>query len=406
MSAKINKNGTTADSENSPGHNSPVGSQSVSTIPSILYFRNGFIFCLMMVLSVSFNACSSAASKNDGENDQQDDTAVTETFLLKKEKLTSTWQTPGLLTAFQQVDIYAKVSSFVKKLYADVGSEVHEGELLAELEAPEITSQLSAAAARLKSQEAVFISSKATYRRLVETSETPGTIAQNDLDMALAKKDSDSSLLESAKANYQEISETRNYLQIRAPFSGVISVRNVNAGTYVGPSGKGSDQPMFVLQEQKKLRLIISVPEAYTALISKKGTVTFDVKALPNQSFTAKVARLAGAVGDRLRSENVEMDVYNTTNKLLPGMTAEVQVALPASDSSFVVPKTAVVNSTVKPFVIKVVDHKAQWVTVALGRATDDKEEIFANLSVNDVLVKKANEEIRDSAEVKTVLKN
>jgi multidrug efflux pump subunit AcrA (membrane-fusion protein) len=163
---------------------------------------------------------------------------------------------------------------------------------------------------------------------------------------------------------------------------------------------------MFVLQEQKKLRLIISVPEAYTALINTKGTVTFHVKALQNQTFTAKVARLAGAVGDRLRSENVEMDVYNTTSKLLPGMTAEVQIPLPATDSSFVVPKTAVVNSTVKPFVIKVVDNKAQWVAVQLGRAADDKEEIFANLSINDVLVKNATEEIRDNAPLKTSVKN
>jgi membrane fusion protein, multidrug efflux system len=406
MKAKIKSKNRSASIESSQWEERRFNISGNLNIARTFDCRGAFIFYLMMVLVISFTGCSSANSKNEEQSDPKDETPLTETFRLKKEKLTSTWQTPGVLSAFQQVDLYAKVSSFVKKLYVDVGSEVHEGQLLADLEAPEITSQLSAAQSRLQSQEAVFISSKATYKRLLETSQTPGTIAQNDLDMALAKKDSDSSLLESAKANYQEISETRNYLQIRAPFSGVISARNVNAGTYVGPSGKGSDQPMFVLQEQKKLRLIISVPEAYTALINTKGTVTFDVKALPNQTFTAKVARLAGAVGDRLRSENVEMDVYNTTSKLLPGMTAEVKIPLPATDSSFVVPKTAVVNSTVKPFVIKVVDNKAQWITVQLGRATDDKEEIFANLSVNDVLVKKANEEIRDNAALKTVVKN
>lgn len=367
--------------------------------------RNAFVICCIAAAIISFEACSSS-SKKENEDVAKDETPVRETFSLVKGKLTSTLQTPGELIAFQQVDIYAKVNSFVKKLYADVGSQVSEGQLLAVLEAPEITSQLAAAESRVKSQEASYISSKATYDRLYQTSQTPGTIAQNDLDVALAKQNSDLALLESAKAGYKEIAENRNYLEIHAPFSGVISMRNLNLGAYVGPSGKGSDLPLFVLQEQKKLRLVISVPEAYTDFINKKGEVTFTVKALPNQVFTAKVTRMAGSVGDRLRSERVEMDVYNDNKKLLPGMAAEVAIPLPAMDSSFVVPKSAVVNSTIKPFVIRVVNNKAQWVNVQPGRTVDDKEEIYGQLAHGDQLIKIATEEIRDGADVKSVLKN
>lgn len=371
---------------------------------NIIIIRNAFVFCCIAGSLISFEACSSS-SKKEKEDEAKDETPVHEAFSLGKEKLTSTLQTPGELIAFQQVDIYAKVNSFVKKLYADVGSQVKAGQLLAVLEAPEITSQLAAAESRVKSQEASYISSKATYDRLYQTSQTPGTIAQNDLDLALAKQNSDLALLESAKASYKEIAETRNYLEIHAPFSGVISMRNINVGAYVGPSGKGSDLPIFVLQEQKKLRLVISVPEAYTNFINKKGEVKFTVRALPNQIFTAKVARLAGAVGDQLRSERVEMDVYNDNKKLLPGMAAEVVLPLPARDSSLVVPKSAVVNSTIKPFVIKVVNNKAKWVNVLLGRTANDKEEIYGQLSPGDQLIKIATEEIRDGADVKTVLK-
>jgi len=134
--------------------------------------------------------------------------------------------------------------------------------------------------------------------------------------------------------------------------------------------------------------------------------VKFTVKALPNQVFAAKVSRLAGAVGDRLRSERVEMDVYNDNKKLLPGMAAEVMLPLPAMDSSFVVPKSAVVNSTIKPFVIRVLNNKAQWINVQTGRTADDKEEIYGQLSPGDQLIKIATEEIRDGADVKTALKN
>lgn len=371
------------------------------------FFRAAFIFYCFAVVLIAFSACSSSP-KNEKEDQVKsiDETPVRETFSLQKGKLTSTFQTPGELAPFQQVDIYAKVNSFVKKLYVDVGSLVTAGQLLAVLEAPEITSQLASAESRVKSQEASYISSKATYDRLYETSQTPGTVAQNDLDVALAKQNSDLALLQSARANYKEIADTRNYLELHAPFPGVISMRNVNPGAYVGPSGKGSDLPMFVLQEQKKLRLIISVPEAYTDFINKKGEVKFTVKALPDQIFTAKIARLAGAVSDRLRSERVEMDVYNDNKKLLPGMAAEVLLPLPAMDSSFVVPKSAVVNSTIKPFVIKVVNNKAQWVNVQPGRTIDDKAEIYGQLSVGDQLIKIATEEIRDGADVKTALKN
>jgi multidrug efflux pump subunit AcrA (membrane-fusion protein) len=100
------------------------------------------------------------------------------------------------------------------------------------------------------------------------------------------------------------------------------------------------------------------------------------------------------------------MDVYNDNKKLLPGMAAEVTLPLPAMDSNFVVPKSAVVNSTIKPFVIKVVNNKVQWVYVQPGRTADDKEEIYGQLSPGDQLIKTATEEIRDGAEVKTFLKN
>ncbi len=236
----------------------------------------------------------------------------------------------------------------------DVGSEVSAGQLLVTLEAPELSSSLSGAESKLKSQEAIYIASKANYNRLVETSKTPGTISQNDLDQADARQKSDYAQLEAARSAYNEIAETLKYLEIRAPFTGVISARNVNAGAYVGPSGKGSEFPLFTLQEQKHLRLVVSVPEASTGYLTMSGEVRFTVKSLPDRVFKAKIKRLAGALDERLRSERVEMDVDNDYKKLLPGMVAEVNLPLPAPDSTFVVPQTAVVNSTQRIFVIRV----------------------------------------------------
>jgi len=347
--------------------------------------------------------CSSGADKDDDKKDSTAEEApAKEVFQLQKGRINAALKLPGELIAYQQVDIYAKNSSFVKKLYVDVGSEVKQGQLLAQMEAPELTSQLAAAQSRLKAQEATYIASKANYDRLYQTSQTPGTISQNDLDQALARQNADHAQLEAAKASYQEIAETRNYLEITAPFSGVISARNVNTGAYVGPSGKGSEFPMFTLQTQNRLRLVVSVPEAYTGYLNNNSTINFTVRALPNQKFTAKVTRLAGALDTRLRSERVEMDVFNDTKKLLPGMIAEVDMPAPAKDSTFIIPKSALVNSTQKIFVIRVNNNKAEWVDVKYGREADGKVEVFGNLNVNDTIVKTASDEIRDGSDIKT----
>jgi len=168
---------------------------------------------------------------------------------IKRDKLNSTITVPGELIPYQEVDLYAKINSYVKNLFVDIGSEVHPGQLLATLEAPEINSQLAEAESRIKQMEAVYFASKATYDRLYNTSKTPGTVSENDLEQAEAKKNSDLANVDAAKSSYKEVAANVAYLEIRAPFDGVITSRNVNLGAYVGPGGKGTD-PLFVLQEQ------------------------------------------------------------------------------------------------------------------------------------------------------------
>jgi len=326
---------------------------------------------------------------------------ATPVVAIQKGKLSSTLKLPGELVAFQQVDIYAKVSSFVKRLNVDVGSEVNTGDLLVTMEAPELTAQLNAADSRLKSQEAIYLASKANYDRLYTTSLTPGTVSKNDLDQAKAKMNSDLANLEAARSSYREVSDTRNYLEIRAPFAGIITARNVSAGAYVGPTGKGSELPIVTLQEQRKLRLVISVPESYTSYMGSNSEVNFTVKAFQGKQFTAKVNRLAGALDARLRSQRIEMDVTNNDKKLLPGMIAEVNIPMNTADSAFILPKTAVVNSTVQVFVVKVENNKAVHVPVSTGREVDGKIEVFGDLKAGDMIVATATEENRDGQEIK-----
>lgn len=342
--------------------------------------------------------CQTSAKQNDAVAEKL---PVIETFAPKKEILTTELRMPAEITGFQQVDIYAKVSSYVKELKADIGSQVKKGQLLMLLEAPELSSQLAAAQSRLRSQEAVYMASRSTYNRLFETSKVEGTVSRNDLEVAEARKNSDFAQYQAAKAAYTEIQTLLGYLQIRAPFDGVVATRNVNHGAYVGPAGKGSEAPLMTIQQQNKLRLSVYVPEQYSGYLKNGSALQFSVKSLPGQTFSATIARMSGALDSKLRSERVEMDVINAGNKLLPGMVAEVQLPLTAKDSTYVVPKTAVVTSSEGTFVIVVADHKTSRLPVQKGRVLEDRVEVFGAISDSTQLVKLATEEIPDGTSVK-----
>ena len=368
--------------------------------------NRSIIAMTFMALSVSLLvACGSGKTEKADQNQEEQQEAAIENpqvdvVTVTKGKLSSSITVPGELMPYQEVLLYAKINSYVKNLLVDIGSEVHKGQLLVTLEAPEINSQLASAQSRIKQQEAVYFASKATYDRLLNTSKTPGTISQNDLEQAEAKKNADFANVEAAKSAYKEVQANLDYLQIRAPFDGVITTRNINLGAYVGPGGKGSD-PLLVLQDQKHLRLVSSIPENYTGALSHKSEISFTVRSMPNQVFHAQIKRLSGAIDSKLRSERLEMDVYNKDNRLLPNMYADVSVPLPARDSTFIVPKTSVVTSTEKVFVIRVTNHHAEWVDVKKGFQSGDDMEVYGKLNAGDKLVKKATDEIRNGSPVR-----
>jgi membrane fusion protein (multidrug efflux system) len=374
---------------------------TIMKIPS-----NKFIIAASALIISTSLLSSCGPSKKEKEEQEQTvrdenaiDTPTVALMPVHKGKLSSTIAVPGELIPYQEVDLFAKVNSYVKTLLVDIGSQVHQGQLLVTLEAPEINSQLAEAESRIKQQEAIYFASKATYDRLLSTSKTPGTVSQNDLEQAEAKKNSDLANVEAAKSSYKEVAANLAYLQIRAPFDGVITARNINLGAYVGP-GRGTD-PLLVLQDQKRMRLVISVPENSTGGLSNKDEVTFSVAALPNRKFTAKINRLAGALDTKLRSERLEMDVYNKDKQLLPHMFAEVDIPLPSRDSTFIVPKSAVVTSTEKVFIIKIVDGKTQWVDVKKGLSSGDFMEVYGDIKDGDEIVKQATEEMRNGSVVK-----
>lgn len=326
----------------------------------------------------------------------------TQVFTLKDGTLNTTMRLPAVLQPYQTVDLYAKVNGFIKTMAVDVGSQVQHGQLLMTLEAPEMTASLIQAQENLHSKEAIYRGSKANYDRLLKTSRTPGTISPNDLDIAHAQMSADSSNLLAAKSAYQLAADLKNYLEVRAPFDGVISSRNVYNGAYVAPADKNSGTPMLTLQEQTRLRLVVDVPEAAINYFANKDTVHFSVKTIPGKQFAAPVKRMAGALNINMRSEQMQMDIVNTDKELLPGMFAEVTLQLTNKQKTFVIPQSAVTQNSQRIFVVRVVDHKAEWVDVKKGRETTDSLEVYGALKPGDLLVSRATDQLKNGTPVNT----
>ena len=359
-----------------------------------------FTLILLAPFVAFLSSCGGSAPAATGN--QPDSAVFVQTLPLSKGRLTSTMTLPGQLLPFQSVDLYAKVNSFVREMYVDVGSKVHKGQLLATLEAPELQAQTDESASLLHTKEAAWRASKATYDRLYSTSKIPGTVSPNELELANAKMLSDSANFAAAGSRYQASADLQSYLQVRAPFDGVISSRNTYPGAYAGPAGKGSFTPLMTLQQQSLLRLVVAVPEAATAYFRNKDTVHFTVQTLPGRDFSAVVTRMAGALDMQLRTEQLQMDVINDKGLLLPGMFAQVSLDLTNSDKQFVVPLSAVTANSKRIFVIRVAGGKTEWVTVQKGRESDGKVEIFGNLREGDQLVANATDELKGGATVRT----
>jgi RND family efflux transporter MFP subunit len=362
----------------------------------------------ILPLAAFFAACGNSPAKNNGAANagagptaDTPDTTTVQTISLTKGRLTSTMTLPGQLLPFQTVDLYAKVNSFVKAMYVDVGSQVTKGQLLATLEAPELQAATDESASLLQTQEASWRASKATYDRLYKTSKIPGTVSPNELELALAKMNSDSSALAAARSHYIGSADWQSYLQVRAPFDGVISARNIYPGAYAGPAGKGSSIPLMTLQQQRRLRLVVDVPEAATAYFRDKDTIHFTVQTLPGQTFAATVTRMAGALDLQSRTEQLQMDVVNEKGLLLPGMFAQVNLDLTNTDQQFIVPLAAVTANSKRIFVIRITAGRTEWVTVQKGREADGKVEIYGDLNPGDQLVATATDELKGGTLVK-----
>lgn len=368
-----------------------------------------------LVLSIGLTACGDGGSAQP-EKAAAPGPPTIEVVRVLDQPINVTLSLPGELNAFQTVAIYPRVTGFVKTIRVDRGSRLRTGELIAMLEAPELAAQRSEAQSKLQSAEAQLgaVRSKAdadasTYEKLKAAAATPGVVAGNDVVLAQKAVEADQGQVAAAQQNIEaarqalkSVSDMEGYLKITAPFDGVVTERNVHPGALVGPtSGPGAATPMVRLVGNDRLRLVIPVPEAYTAGMTVGTEMPFSVAAYPGQTFSGKVARIAQAVDVNTRTMAVELDVINKDGRLAPGAFCQVRWPVGRTGPSLLVPSGSVASTTGRTFVVRVKNGRTEWVDVKTGLTSGPLVEVFGDLRPGDEVATRGTDEIRAGTEVR-----
>jgi len=245
---------------------------------------------------------------------------------------------PANVQAFADAPIYARTNGYLKHWYVDIGGRVKAGQLLAEIDTPEINQQLRQARADLATSRANLDLSKITSDRYSDLLKTD-SVSKQEADNAVGDYAAKQATVQSAQANVKRLEELQSFQKIYAPFSGVITARNTDVGALIdsGSSG-GPRSELFHIAQPDKLRVYVSVPEIYSQAAKPGLTADLMLKEFPGHPFEGKLVRTANAIDPTSRTLLVEIAVNNPTGQLLTGAYAEVHLKIPTAASAFILP--------------------------------------------------------------------
>lgn len=334
---------------------------------------------VMIQRSAHSNALASAA----GELNKQYVITTSAKLARASEPLTL----PGTLQGMVESPIYARATGYVLRWHKDIGSRVNKGDVLAEIDTPEVDQQLSQAMAARQQAAASLELAKSSAERWEALRKKDAVTHQEYTERISAYTQAQANLA-AAEANVRRLQKTEEFKRVLAPFSGVVTARNVDVGDLINGGNGGADRALFRLAQVDPLRLYVYVPQAYAQRIHAGDQVTVTQAELPGKEFSGSIVRTAGAIDPATRTLQVEINLPNKDNGLLAG--AYVQVALPLSGGSnaMIVPSNVLLFRPEGPRVaVAGSDGKIKLQTVTLGHDLGNKLEILSGISTGDQLV-------------------
>jgi RND family efflux transporter MFP subunit len=291
------------------------------------------------------------------------------------------------LQAYSDSPIYARTSGYVAHWYADIGTHVHEGQLLAEIESPEVDQELNQARASLSQVQANLTLADVTakrYQGLIGTN----AVSQQDVDQNNQNLDAQKANLQAAGANVSRLEQMQGFERVVAPFDGIITQRLTDIGDLVNAGNGGTAFELFRISKIDTVRIFIPVPETYSEQIRDGLKATLELTALPGKQFDGSVVRSSHAIDAGSHTLLTEIDVPNPSGQLMPGAYAEVHLRVATPISSLIIPSGAVLYQAAGPQVAVVTDKsEIALKKVTLGRDFGDTIEITGGISKDDAVV-------------------
>jgi RND family efflux transporter MFP subunit len=295
---------------------------------------------------------------------------------------------PGKMQAFQDTPIYARTNGYVKRWYTDIGTRVKAGQLLAEIEIPEVNDQLRQARASRDTARANYELSKITATRWQELLKT-NAVAQQATDQAVSAFHANDATLQAAEYNVAYLAKLVAFSRVYAPFDGVVSVRNIDVGALItaGSSG-GPATELFHVVDTRRLRVYVNIPQSYAPNAQPGIAADLALAEFPGRRFKGTLVRNARAMDPTLRTLLTEVDVDNPTGELLPNGYAEVHLQLKAAQPALSLPANTLLF---RPHAVQVgvvgTDGRVSLVAVTLGRDFGTRVEVLSGLRSDQSVV-------------------
>lgn len=310
---------------------------------------------------------------------------------------------PGNIRAFMDAPIYARTSGYLRRWYADIGTHVHKGQLLAEIETPEADQQLAQARADLASAQAnanLAQTTAARYQNLLQSD----SVSKQETDNAVAAEHAQSAAVTAAKANVARLAELQGFQKIIAPFDGVITARNTDVGQLINSGAGAPATELFHIAAVNTLRVFVNLPQTYSAEIKVGMPATVTVAEIPNRSFTGTLVRTADSIDPATRTLLVEVDIDNHAGQLLAGSYAEVHFNVKSQSPTLMVPVSALLFRA-EGLRIAVVDatNHAKLLPATLGRDYGTRVEVLSGITPDDRVIDSPPDSLIDGEEVRIV---
>jgi RND family efflux transporter MFP subunit len=308
---------------------------------------------------------------------------------------------PGNIMAFSDAPVYARTSGYLKKWYNDIGTRVKTGDLLAEIESPEVDQQLSQARADLGTATANMKLAELTMNRY-EALLKLQAIAKQDVDNATGAYEADKATVASQAANVKRLEQLVAYEKVYAPFDGIITARNTDVGQLINAGNGGAAQELFHISGAAKLRIFVSVPQVYSHAAVPGVVARITLTESPGRHYMGKVARNSTTIDPATRTLLTEVDIDNESGQLMPGSYAEVHLKLPAATAALIVPVTSLIFRAEGLEVAVVRDgNRAELVHITQGRDFGTEVEVTSGITEKDSIIVNTPDSLTSGASVR-----